>query len=141
VSTLVKPLAITGLGVASLIIAVVIWVEISSDDSAVISEVSSDFSSIGAALRTYKINAGHYPTTEQGLQALVERPTIPPLPEDWVQVMTKVPKDPWGSEYRYRSFPEGSPHPFELIRSGPDGIQGTKDDQSSLHRPHSISKP
>lgn len=133
-SKLGKPLAITGLGVFSLFIAVVIWIESASDDRSGISDVRADFSSIGSALRNYKINTGHYPTTEQGLKALVERPTIPPFPDDWMQVMTKVPKDPWGNEYRYRCFPEGSPHPFELIRSGPDGIQGTKDDQSSLHR-------
>ena len=103
--------------------------------------VKADFQSIRAALGTYKINAGHYPTTEQGLQALVERPTIPPLPEDWVKIMDKIPTDPWKNEYRYRCFPEDSPHPFELISNGPDGIEGTKDDRSSLHQSHPNSKP
>ena len=106
-----------------------------------IANVRVDFYSIGAALRTYKINAGHYPSTEQGLQALVECPTIPPLPEDWVQIMTKVPTDPWRNGYRYRGFPEGSPQPFELISNGPDGIEGTKDDRSLSDRPHPNSKP
>ena len=96
--------------------------------------IKGDFQSIGSALRTYKIIAGHYPSTEQGLQALVERPTIPPLPEDWVHTMTKVPTDPWRNEYRYRCFPEGSPHPFELISNGPDGIEGTQDDRSLSDR-------
>lgn len=95
-----------------------------------------DFQSISAALHTYKINAGHYPTTEQGLQALVERPTIPPFPDDWVKIADKVPTDPWKNEYRYRSFPEGSPQPFELISNGPDGIEGTKDDRSLSDRSH-----
>ena len=140
-SKLGKPLAITGLGVFSFFIAVVIWVEFTSGDQAVISEVRPDFSSSGSALRSYKIRAGHYPSTEQGLKALVERPTTPPLPEDWVKIMTKVPTDPWRNEYRYRCFPEGSPHPFELISNGPDGIEGTKDDRSSLDQPHSNSKP
>lgn len=101
---------------------------------AVLAKVKGDFPSISSALRTYKINAGHYPSTEQGLQALVERPTIPPFPDDWIQIMTKVPTDPWRNEYRYRCFPEGSPHPFELISNGPDGIEGTKDDRSSSDR-------
>lgn len=127
--TLFKPLAITGLGVFSLFIAVVIWIESTSDERAVISDNRADFQSIGSALRSYKISAGHYPSTEQGLQALVERPTIPPFPDDWIPVMTKVPTDPWKNEYRYRSFPEGSPHHFELISNGPDGIEGTKDDR------------
>ncbi len=133
-SKLGKPLAITGLSVFSFFIAVVIWVEITTSDSAVISHVSPDFSAISSALRTYKINAGHYPSTEQGLKALVERPTIPPFPDDWVQIADRVPTDPWKNEYRYRCFPEGSPHPFELISNGPDGIEGTKDDRSSSDR-------
>ena len=103
--------------------------------------IKGDFQSIGSALRTYKIYAGHYPSTEQGLKALVERPTIPPLPDDWVQTMTKVPTDPWRNEYRYRCFPESSPHPFELISNGPDGIEGTQDDRSSLHQSNPNSKP
>lgn len=96
--------------------------------------VKSDFQSISSALHTYKINTGHYPSTEQGLKALVERPTIPPLPEDWVQIADKVPTDPWKNEYRYRSFPEGSAHPYDIISNGPDGIEGTKDDRSLSDR-------
>lgn len=140
-SKLGKPLAITGLGVFSFFIAVVIWVDCTSGDKAVISDVRSDFTSIGSALRSYKINTGHYPSTEQGLQALVDRPTISPLPENWVQIMTKVPTDPWRNEYRYRSFPESSPQTFELISNGPDGIEGTKDDRSLSDRSHQNSKP
>ena len=83
---------------------------------------------------TYRINAGHFPSTEQGLQALVERPTIPPLPEDWVKLADRVPKDPWGNEYRYRCLPESSAHPYDIISNGPDGIEGTKDDRSLSDR-------
>lgn len=133
-SKLLKPLAISGLGVALLVIAAVIWMESGSRDRANMPKPWADFHSIGSALMTYRINAGHFPSTEQGLKALVERPTIPPLPEDWVQIAYKVPTDPWKNEYRYRCFPEGSPHPFELISNGPDGIEGTKDDLSSSDR-------
>lgn len=139
--TLFKPLAITGLGVFSLFIAVVIWIESTSDERAVISDNRADFHAIGSALRTYKINTGHYPSTEQGLQALVERPTTPPIPDNWVQIMTKVPTDPWRNEYRYRSFPEGSPQTFELISNGADGIEGTKDDRSLSDRQQQRTKP
>jgi general secretion pathway protein G len=139
-SKLLKPLAISGLGVFSLLIAVVIWIE-TGGEGARISRPMSDFQSLSSALKTYKINAGHYPSTEQGLQALVERPTIPPLPAEWVKLADRVPKDPWGNEYRYRSFPEGYPQPFELISNGPDGLEGTKDDRSSLDRSNPISKP
>ena len=104
------------------------------EDEVKLAPVKSDYHSISSALRTYKINAGHYPSTEQGLQALVDRPTIPPFPEDWVKIADRVPKDPWRNEYRYRCFPEGSPRPFELISNGPDGIAGTKDDRSLSDR-------
>jgi general secretion pathway protein G len=111
------------------------------EEGAKLAPVKSDYHSISSALRTYKINAGHYPTTEQGLQALVERPTIPPLPDDWVQIWQRVPLDLWRNEYRYRCFPEGSPRSFELISKGPDGIEGTKDDRSLSDQPHPNSRP
>ena len=111
------------------------------EEGAKLAPIKGDFQSISSALRTYKINAGHYPSTEQALQALVERPTIPPLPDDWVKIADRVPTDPWKNEYCYRCLPEGSHQPFELISNGPDGVEGTKDDRSSLYQPHPNSKP
>jgi general secretion pathway protein G len=101
------------------------------EEGAKLAPIKGDFHSISSALRTYKINAGHYPSTEQGLQALVERPTIPPIPDDWVKLDTNVPTDPWKNEYRYRCLPDSSPRPFELRCVGPDGIEGSKDDRVS----------
>jgi general secretion pathway protein G len=101
------------------------------EEGAKLAPIKGDFHSISSALRTYKINAGHYPSTEQGLQALVERPTIPPIPDDWVKLDTNVPTDPWKNEYRYRRLPDSSPRPFELRCVGPDGIEGSKDDRVS----------
>lgn len=94
--------------------------------------VKADFQSLGSAIKSYKINAGHYPSTEQGLKALVECPTIPPLPDDWVQIWDKIPTDPWKREYQYRLVGEAPEDRFELRSLGKDGIEGTKDDQSSL---------
>ncbi len=102
------------------------------EDEVKLAPVKSDYHSLSSALRTYKINAGHYPSTEQGLQALVERPTIPPLPDDWVQIWGKIPTDPWRREYQYRLVGEAPHDRFELRSLGLDGIEGTKDDQSSL---------
>ena len=101
------------------------------EEGAKLAPIKGDFHSFSSALRTYKINAGHYPSTEQGLQALVERPTIPPIPDDWVKLDTNVPTDPWKNEYRYRRLPDSSPRPFELRCVGPDGIEGSKDDRVS----------
>lgn len=129
--------------IAVLIVGVIVlyppnrWFE----DGAKLAPVKSDYHSIGSALKTYKISAGHYPSTEQGLQALVERPTIPPIPDDWVKIANRVPKDPWGNEYRYRCFPKCAARPYDIISSGPDGIEGTKDDRSLSDRSHPNSKP
>jgi general secretion pathway protein G len=100
-------------------------------EGAKIQRVKSDFQSLGSALQTYKINAGNYPTTQQGLKALVEEPTSAPKPDDWVRIADKVPTDPWGNEYGYKFPGSKDPSKFELISKGPDGIEGNEDDRSS----------
>lgn len=95
--------------------------------------VSADFQSIFSALRTYKTVAGGYPSTEQSLMALVERPTASPLPRDWMKISKNVPTDPWQNEYRYRFISNESEPGFELLSSGPDGLPDTEDDRSSLN--------
>ncbi len=100
-------------------------------DSAKIQQVRADFTSIGSALRSYKINAGNFPTTQQGLKALVEKPTTTPKPDDWTQVMSKVPMDPWRNPYGYKFPGSKNPAEFEIISKGPDGIEGNEDDRSS----------
>ncbi len=78
-----------------------------------------------SALKLYKLDNGSYPTTEQGLRALVEAPTIGNLPQNWRQggylEKGKVPKDPWGNEFIYVS--PGSHSDFDLICLGADGEQ------------------
>jgi type II secretion system protein G len=69
------------------------------------------------------------PTTGQGLEALVERPTVEPLPEDWARIAIQVPLDPWRQAYRYRELArEGILFRWEVRSIGPDGIAGNEDD-------------
>jgi len=68
------------------------------------------------------------PTTEQGLKALVEKPTTEPLPEKWTALMEEVPKDPWGQEYKYRYPAQKSKKPFDVWSVGKDGVDGNEDD-------------
>jgi general secretion pathway protein G len=90
----------------------------------------ADFQSINSALKAYAINAGRPPTTDQGLAALVDKPHLDPLPVDWVQVMTKVPSDPWKEPYHYRELPsKDGKFRWELRSDGPDGTLGTEDDR------------
>ena len=81
------------------------------------------------ALEEYKLDNGNYPTTEQGLKALVSKPTTPPIPKNWRKYMDKVPKDAWGNDFIY-IYPGEDGHPYELRSKGPDGEEGTEDDIS-----------
>ena len=85
--------------------------------------------SIETALKLYKLDNGSYPTTEQGLQALVEAPTVGQLPKAWRDggylEKGKVPKDPWDNEFIYLS--PGVNSDFDLISYGADGEPGGED--------------
>lgn len=82
--------------------------------------------SFESALKLYKLDIGGYPSTEQGLQALVEAPTAGNLPKNWRQggylEKGKVPKDPWGNDFVYVS--PGSHGDFDLSCLGKDGEAG-----------------
>jgi general secretion pathway protein G len=80
---------------------------------------------------TYKINAGTYPSTQQGLKALVTKPTGSPAPRRWTSLSKSVPLDPWGNEYGYKFPGKKDASEFELISSGPDSVINTPDDLSS----------
>ncbi len=80
--------------------------------------------SISAALKEYKLDNGDYPTTEQGLEALVEKPSIGKVPQKYPEkgYFPKIPKDPWGNDYVYIS--PGEHGDFDLISYGADGEEG-----------------
>ena len=76
------------------------------------------------ALNMYRIDSGMYPTTEQGLNALVTKPASPPEPTHWREggYFPKIPLDPWGRPYVYLS--PGSHGEYDLISYGADGEPG-----------------
>ncbi|MBE9569817.1 MAG: type II secretion system major pseudopilin GspG [Proteobacteria bacterium] len=82
--------------------------------------------SIETALKLYKLDNGSYPSTEQGLQALVEAPSVGQLPRAWRDggylEKGRVPKDPWDNEFIYLS--PGVNSDFDLISYGADGEPG-----------------
>jgi general secretion pathway protein G len=100
-------------------------------DGAKLQRVGTDFTAISNALKTYKLNAGSYPTTAQGLAALGDKPGGPPPPNRWTQVMKKLPTDPWGNEYGYLFPGRKDPSEFEIISKGKDGTEGGEQDFSS----------
>ncbi len=77
-----------------------------------------------SALDLYKLDSGNYPTTDQGLQALVEKPAIGEIPKNWKEggYIDKIPKDAWGNNYIFIS--PGVHTDFDLYSYGADGEEG-----------------
>lgn len=90
--------------------------------------VDGDLQNIMTQLQLYEARNMRAPTTEQGIKALVEKPTTEPLPEKWTQLLEGVPKDPWGNEYKYRFPAQKSKKPYDIWSSGKDSTDGTEDD-------------
>jgi general secretion pathway protein G len=82
--------------------------------------------SIETALKLYRLDNDGYPTTEQGLQALVEPPEIEPIPRNWREggylEKGRVPSDPWGNAFVYLS--PGLNDEYDLLSYGADGVEG-----------------
>ncbi len=119
------------LGIIAMILGGAIFAMRGIGDAAKLRQVESDFKSFQSALAMYKLNAGTFPTTQQGLKALVDKPSSTPVPRRWVQVMSKIPLDPWDSPYQYRFPGKKRANEPELISKGPDGMENTQDDLSS----------
>ena len=90
--------------------------------------VKADIQMIRTMLMSYSGSNGFYPTTEQGLKALVVRPDTEPAPMSWRRLMDDVPKDPYGMEYVYRNPGVKNPSGYDLYSAGPDRKPDTADD-------------
>jgi general secretion pathway protein G len=87
-------------------------------------------SNLSTALDLYRMDVGQYPTTEQGLDALINEPTAAPVPPQWngpYLKKKKVPKDPWGHDYAYSSPGTHNPESYDLSSMGPDGVESDDD--------------
>ena len=93
-------------------------------DQAKVTVAQSDIESISQALELYRLDNGFYPTTDQGLQALVSRPSFSPEPKKWNPegYLKKTPMDPWGNEYLY--LQPGNNGKYDLYSLGADGREG-----------------
>jgi len=84
----------------------------------------ADVMAIVQALKLYRLDNGFYPSTEQGLGALVNRPATPPAPGNWKQggYLERLPRDPWGSDYQYLS--PGVKGEIDVFSLGADKARG-----------------
>ena len=99
-------------------------------DQARIVRAKQDITSIQTALDLYKLDNGSYPTTDQGLTALVEKPTAPPVPDSWHQYLPQVPTDPWGRAYQYLN--PGQHGDVDIFTYGPTGQPGGTGDKAEI---------
>ena len=95
-------------------------------DDARIAAAKQDIASLLQALKLYRLDNGAYPSTEQGLRALLAKPTIEPIPPNWKQggylERSNVPKDPWGNDYKYLN--PGLKGEIDVFSYGRDGAAG-----------------
>lgn len=91
-------------------------------DDARVTAAKTDVGNLNQALKLYKLDNRAFPTSEQGLQALVSRPTVAPLPDNWKSYVDKLPVDPWGNAYIY--VRPGVKNEVDVMSFGADGKAG-----------------
>ncbi|MDR0480250.1 MAG: type II secretion system major pseudopilin GspG [Gallionellaceae bacterium] len=104
----------------------------SRPDEARVTAAKQDIASIMQALKLYKLDNLRYPTTEQGLQALVQRPTLPPEAPNWKGngYLEKLPNDPWGHPYQY--LQPGQHGDVDVMSLGADGAPGGEGNDADI---------
>lgn len=110
--------------ILSILAVVIVPRVIDRPDQARVARVKSDLAALSSALNLYRLDNFAYPTTEQGLEALAEMPTLAPVPANWSGngYIDRVPQDPWGRPYQYLS--PGVHGPFDIVSFGADGVAG-----------------
>ena len=99
-------------------------------DDARATAARTDVNNIMQALKLYRLDNQRYPTGEQGLQALVNRPTATPIPSNWKPYVEKLPNDPWGRPYQY--FNPGIRGEIDVLSLGADGQPGGEGNDADI---------
>ena len=110
--------------ILGILAALVVPQVMSRPDQAKVTVAKGEIKAIAAALDMYKLDNFSYPSTQQGLEALVSRPSGSPQPRNWNAdgYLKRLPKDPWGNEYQYLA--PGTKGPYDLFSYGADGKPG-----------------
>jgi general secretion pathway protein G len=91
-------------------------------DDARVTAARTDINNLMQALKLFKLDNQRYPTSAQGLQALLTKPTTTPLPTNWKSYLDKLPNDPWGHPYQYLN--PGVKAEIDVMSLGADGQPG-----------------
>lgn len=110
--------------IIGLLVAIVAPNVLSNQDDAMRQKARADLSTLEQALDMYRLDNYRYPTTRQGLAALTSAPGQEPLPRNYRQdgYVRRLPSDPWGNDYQYRS--PGEQGTFDVYSLGADGRPG-----------------
>jgi general secretion pathway protein G len=111
--------------ILGILAAIIVPKIMSRPEQARIVKVKQDLLAIQSALDLYKLDNGMYPTTDQGLQALVKKPTSSPVPQNWKAegYLQQLPNDPWGNAYQYINTDEK----LRIFSYGPKGKEGNSE--------------
>jgi general secretion pathway protein G len=99
-------------------------------DDARVSAARTDVNNLMQALKLYKLDNQRYPTPEQGLNALVVKPSNGPVPMNWKPYLDKLPNDPWGNPYQYLN--PGVKGAVDVLSLGADGQQGGEGNNADI---------
>ncbi len=103
-------------------------------DQAKVGAAKAQIENFCVALDSYELDTGDYPTTQQGLSALISKPTTPPIPRKWNGPYLRkkeVPLDPWENPYVY-TYPAKNGPDFDLLSYGKDGKSGGSGDNAEI---------
>lgn len=115
------------LGIIAVLVGSAIYLLAGNIDVAKEQRVDTDLQAIKTQLKVYEMQNYTFPTTQQGLEALVKKPSTEPLPKKWRQLMESVPLDPWGTPYHYENPGRLNPSGYDLFSFGPDRNQSEDD--------------
>jgi general secretion pathway protein G len=112
------------IAILAVLAALIVPKVMSRPDEARVVAARQDIASLLQALKLYRLDNLRYPTTEQGLAALVTRPTLAPVPPNWKPggYLERLPRDPWGNPYQYLS--PGLRGEVDVFSFGADGVAG-----------------
>jgi general secretion pathway protein G len=118
--------------ILGILAALVVPKIISRPDEARVIAAKQDIASFMQALKLYRLDNLRYPSTEQGLQALVEKPVAMPLPPNWKTggYIERLPKDPWGNPYQYLN--PGLHGEIDVFSFGADGVAGGEGNDADI---------
>jgi len=90
----------------------------------------ANIQNLKGTLQRYKLDNFTYPSSQQGLEALVDKPSGSPEPKNWKGYLDSLPKDPWGNPYYYK-FP-GEHGTFDIYSLGADGLPGGEEENADI---------